>query len=310
MTQSMLQKFLVCRERFRVHYVLGLQPHRRWNHRTGYGDAWHVCEEALAKATSELRAPTADDPTWVQALDDHMSEQYAKYPMDREDLHKWHCVAMVQFPEYVKYWSQHPDVVARTPLMQEHVFDVPYKLPSGRTVRLRGKFDSVDLIGAQEYPERWPEGVWLCENKTKGDVDRRLLEKQLKFDLQTLTYVIALEHEMKYVPVVSTTNGQKFPILGVRYNVIRRPFSGGKGSIQQRKDGGAAWFAKVARGANSGELKAGGATWRKVEMDGDQKALVRTTPLAGLDTVVTGKGTWNQLEQVAKSAKPISAVTK
>ena len=45
-------------------------------------------------------------------------------------------------------------------------------------------------------------------------------------------------------------------------------------------------------------------------MDGDQKALVRTTPLAGLATVVTGKGTWNQLEQVAKSAKPISAVTK
>lgn len=81
-------------------------------------------------------------------------------------------------------------------------------------------------------------------------------------------------------------------------------------SIQQRKDGGAAWFAKVAKGTNSGELKAGGATWRKVEMDGDQKALVRTTPLAGLDTVVTGKGTWNQLEQVAKSAKPISAVTK
>lgn len=214
-TQSMLVRFLSCRERFRLKYVLGLVPHDKWHHTFGYGNMWHVCEEAYAKV----------DPTaWLAALALHFNEQHAQYPYQREEITKWFNVCRVQFPEYVKYWSSHPDVVNRTPLMQEQVFDVPYTLPSGRVVRLRSKLDSVDLIrdktGLRDQAEA---GIYLQENKTKGDVDKLQIERQLKFDLQTMMYLIVLHA----APLsIYGDNLDKVrnntPIRGVRYNVIKR----------------------------------------------------------------------------------------
>lgn len=112
----------------------------------------------------------------------------------------------------------------RTPLLQEHAFDVPYRLPSGRTVRLRGRWDSVDLVGG---------GIWLQENKTKSDIDQQGLTRQLTRDLQSMLYLAALceyQHDQASDdPLCGFTN----PIAGIRYNVIRRPLSGGRGSITQ-----------------------------------------------------------------------------
>lgn len=99
---------------------------------------------------------------------------------------------------------------------------MPYKLPSGRVVRLRGKWDGVSLVR-----EKGRTGVWLDEHKTKGDVDVLAIQRQLTFDLQTNLYLIALAEFQKH--------GGKEPILGVRYNVVRRPLSGGEGSIVQKK---------------------------------------------------------------------------
>ncbi len=218
-TQSMLCRWLVCRERFKVHYVMGLQQARGWNHLTGYGSMWHVCEEAFAAGGTDIG----------EALYAYCQKEKAKYPMDRAKIDEWAVVCAMQFPEYAAHWQRNADVVARTPLMQEQVFDMPYPLPSGRTVRLRGMFDSVDLIDAHqdEDGQSFPKGVWLTENKTKGDVDRRQLERQLKFDLQTMLYLTALEL-MKERP----TGIDGTPILGVRYNVVKRPFSGGTGNIR------------------------------------------------------------------------------
>lgn len=177
-TQSMLVRFLSCRERFRLKYILGLEPHDRWNHRLGYGNMWHVCEEALAAGKD-----------YQSGLQAHGVAMMERYPFHREEIEKWWNVCIVQFPEYVKYWSEHPDVKNRTPLMQEQVFDVPYILPSGRVVRLRGKWDSVDLISDPEQPC----GIYLQENKTKGDIDKIRVERQLHFNLQTIVYIIALQ---------------------------------------------------------------------------------------------------------------------
>jgi len=219
----MLVRFLSCRERFRLKYVLGLEPHDKWTKTLGYGNMWHVCEEAHA----------AIGGMWQDRLNEHTEEQLYLYPMQRDEILKWYQVCRIQFPEYVKHWADHPDVLNRTPLMQEQVFDVPYLLPSGRTVRLRGKFDSVDLIDG---------GAYLQENKSKGDIDKVQVERQLRFDLQTMMYLVALLNEPSCdlprdghyrwgggngVPV------GEYPVLGVRYNVVRRPLSGGAGSIKQ-----------------------------------------------------------------------------
>ena len=211
-TQSMLVRFMSCRERFRLKYVLGLEPPDRWNKNIGYGNMWHACEEGLASGGS--------DRAWLAKLTEHVRPLYHRYPTQRDELDKWCNVCNVQFPEYVKYWLDHPDVQNRTPLMQEQVFDVPYTLPSGRIVRLRGKFDSVDIIKDEVNPKG---GVYLMENKTKGDIDKLQVERQLRFDLQTMLYLVALGKSQPYEP------------KGVRYNVIRRPLSGGIGNISPHK---------------------------------------------------------------------------
>lgn len=205
-TQSMLVRFLSCRERFRLRYILGLEPPDKWNHRIGYGNMWHVCEEVHASGVGD----------WRTHLGHYTWSQGQTYPLQREEIYKWSNVCTVQFPEYVSYWESHPDVKNRIPLMQEQVFDIPYSLPSGRVVRLRGKFDSVDLIG---------DSIYLQENKTKGDIDKVRIERQLKFDLQTMMYLTAMiEADTELMPA--------YPVKGVRYNVVRRPLSGGVGNIK------------------------------------------------------------------------------
>lgn len=213
-TQSMLNNFLVCRERFRVKYVLGLQPQDTFSHRLEYGSMWHYCEEGLA----------ANDPNPWKKLDEYTVKLCERYPLQQQEILHWHDICQLQFPIYVEHWSNHEDVKDRTPLLQEEVFNVPYTLPSGHTVRLRGKFDSVDLIGRQ---------IWLQENKTKGDIDPILMQRQLTFDLQTGFYLTALECEK--ITYFKGGNNPINKIGGVRYNVIRRPLSGGKGSIKQKK---------------------------------------------------------------------------
>lgn len=228
-TQSMLVRFLSCRERFRVRYVEGLQPPDAWNKTIGYGNMWHCAEEAHAGGKT----------TFLQPLVDHTQQMFNTYPLQREEITKWFSVCCVQFPEYVKYWSQHSDVLNRTPLMQEQVFDVPYMLPSGRVVRLRGKFDSVDLIEEQvtEFGKTFQRrGIYLQENKSKGDIDPMQLERQLKFDLQTMLYLVALwRDEGIGMCVLNPSGDTRNPIRGVRYNVVRRPLSGGIGSIKPHK---------------------------------------------------------------------------
>lgn len=224
-TQSLLSRFLVCPERFRLLVIEGLKASEGWNKSLGYGNLWHTCEEALAGGND-----------WKAALKKYAQEQLREYqaPNDQTAIDHWYRVCLTQFPEYVTYWSKHPDVIDRKPLFQEQTFNVPYRLPSGRTVYLRGKFDSVDIVGSGKTA-----GVWLMENKTKGDINEEMLKRQLSsgFDLQTMLYLIALMNgpgREDSWPTWSKT-GFKTPLVGVRYNVIRRPLSGGKGSIKQHQ---------------------------------------------------------------------------
>lgn len=185
-TQSMLQKFLVCRERFRVQYVLGLQPKHSFNPKSAYGDMWHVCEDALARHNGPVSFSNPNPP-WIEPLATFGANLIRANPMHQQEIEHWLATCCTQFPVYNDYWAKHPDVCNRTPLMQEQVFDVLYPLPSGRKVRLRGKYDAVDVI-----EENGVHGVWLQENKTKGDVREGVIKRQLAFDMQTCFYLVAL----------------------------------------------------------------------------------------------------------------------
>lgn len=218
-TQSLLSRFLCCRERFRLLVIEGLKPVDSFNHLMEYGQIWHAAEETLAAGDN------FDDALNTAA--DYCQGLIVKYRESQVQIEKWYNVCRVQFPVYVEYWKKHPDVKARTPLFQEEVFCVPYTLPSGRVVKLRGKWDSVDLIGKGRNA-----GIYLQENKTKSDIKEQQLVRQLGFDLQTMLYLVALGEWHKQNDRLTKPN---YPIKGVRYNVIRRPLSGGKGSIRQHK---------------------------------------------------------------------------
>ncbi len=213
-TFSLLNRFLACRERFRLLVIEGLRPADSFNPRIEFGSMWHAMEEALAGTRAEDARMVAPHRTeWEFSLTRYVEGLYRRYPTQREAVENWYGVATVMFPLYVQHWRKHEDVKHRTPLLQEQTFAVPYRLSSGRTVKLRGKWDAVDLIGKGK-----DAGIYLQENKTKGDIDERQIKRQLSFDLQTGIYLVALRHEYDRMGWAA-----KGPINGVRYNVVRRP---------------------------------------------------------------------------------------
>lgn len=221
-TQGLISGFLTCRERFRIKVIDGWRPADRFSHRLEYGNMWHLCEEF-----------TAQGQAWEGALQAAARDLCRRYPLEQNEVNKWYNVCKVQYPVYLDYWERHQDQLQREPLLQEYKFDVDYRLPNGRAVRLRGKLDAVDLIGTGKG-----RGVYLFETKTKGDVDETRMKRQLLWDLQTMMYLTALHCLREGAPGTATENlqgAQGAPILGVRYNVIRRPLSGGKGTIVRHK---------------------------------------------------------------------------
>lgn len=229
-TQSLLSQFIICPDRFKVKTIDGLGFNEGFSHRLEYGSMWHVCEEALA-STGDVKKLD-----WQYTLNQYCQKLVKKYPMAVQQIEHWYNVCKVQFPLYVDWWRKNDDVKQRTPLMQEVSFRVPYLLPSGRTVTLRGKWDSVDLIGKGKTA-----AIYLQENKSKGDIDPVLMKRMLEsgFELQTMFYLVALLSEFERTSAFPGLMPGDIPkgtsIAGVRYNVVRRPLAGGKGSIKRHE---------------------------------------------------------------------------
>lgn len=227
-TQSLLSKFLVCKERFRLYVVEGLTVRDEFRHAPEYGNMWHTCEEGFASEVASREGGAIDCA--FSNLEAYTRSLCKKYHLQQEEIAKWYNVCKTGFPIYAKYWRNNSDEKKRIPLLQEQTFDVPYELPSGRTVKLRGKWDSVDLIGKGKNAE-----IWLQENKTKGDIKEEQLRRQLTFDLQTMFYLVALKQQFLVGTKSLPPNAWDTPIRGVRYNIVRRPLAGGKGSIRRHK---------------------------------------------------------------------------
>lgn len=229
-TFSMLSRFLVCRERYRIRTIDGWKTAPEFNHRIEYGQMWHACEEALAHNPTQEKGLGQ----WPTALLTYAQGLAKTYPLQAEQIDHWYQVCLKQFPRYIAFWAKQPDVLERTPVVQEQTFDIPYLLPSGRTIRLRGKWDAIDMIGERSGP-----GLYIQENKTKSEIDETGTKRQLTFDLQTMMYMVALSQDtgIEAIEDVKQWDGKKLtvPVAGVRYNVVRRPLSGGKGSIVRHK---------------------------------------------------------------------------
>ncbi len=216
-SQSLLGRFLACRARAKVHLIDGWQGPDAFKPALEYGNLWHCCEEA-----NEMWEATNTKRGWRAALKAHITELANKYPMDREKISHWYSLCEEEYAIYLDYWQEEGEIVGREPLLREQNFDVPYTLPSGRKVRLRGKWDGLDLIetpkmtaSGKRIPNATEKGLYLYENKTKSQIDAPKLQKQLSFDLQTMFYLVALQ-------MTENISSKPFPIKGVLYNVIKR----------------------------------------------------------------------------------------
>ena len=223
-TQSMIGQWLVCRERFKILYIDGWKPQDRFNSNIEYGNMFHLCEEISRKESrddkdlleSVLGSPLQDP--WRIKLNEYCQELVTKYPTQQEEIEKWYQVCKTQFPVYQEYWKGLKDTAKS--IYQEKVFDVPYELPSGRMVKLKGKWDGVSSKRGRYA------GIYLDEFKTKSNPDEQRLRQQLTFDLQTMFYLVSMS--------IGEFRNKK--VKGVRYNIIRKPLSGGKGTIRPHKE--------------------------------------------------------------------------
>lgn len=75
-------------------------------------------------------------------------------------------------------------------------------------------------------------------------------------------------------------------------------------SAEQTEHGDTGWVRNQTQGGEpAGKTTVGGQTWTRYEA-GDVLSLVRSKPLGGLDTIVTGKADWDVLKTYAAALKP------
>lgn len=229
-TFSLLSKFLVCRERFRLKVVDGWREELTFDRAKAmeYGSLWHEAEEAHAA-----------NKDWAKPMGRYRDRLRSIYPEAEAGILHWFNIAKVQFPAYIDHWRNHATARGRTPIFEEVAFRVPYTLPSGRSLILRGKFDCVFL---------WKRGkakpaVFLQENKTKGEIDEEGIQRTVDQNLQTMLYHIALRTMRAKQPEQCPAPLLKNDIAGTLYNVVRRPLSD-RYAIRQRKTETASAFYK------------------------------------------------------------------
>ncbi len=210
-SQSLMGRALVDMERFRLLVVEGIREQEDYSHKLEYGNMWQICEEYHAMGKS-----------WKSPLKEYVKELLLKWQGHAEPINKWYQICRRQFPVYLDHYREHADTHCSETIETELEFEVPYELPSGREVLLRGKMDEVFLRNDE---------IWIGENKCKGDVNEETMRSELPMELQTMTYRVCAE-ELINEGVLPDKK-----IAGVQYNVVRRPLSDWRGSfnIKQRK---------------------------------------------------------------------------
>ena len=193
-TYSFLSKFVTCPERTRIQYIEGLTE-KVISVPLEFGNAFHSALEYIQEGNSR------DTVTWY--LSNYAKQRLAidrADPAERQELERVLGMAEVVVRRYSQYWEVKDK--DKNYIFQEETFEQPITLPSGRTVKLRGRWDAV-------YQD--DDGMWLQENKTKSQIDEQYLQAALPQDLQTMLYCVSLRSRIGVDP------------HGVLYNVARRP---------------------------------------------------------------------------------------
>lgn len=243
-TQSLLNRFLECRERFRLLAVEGLKDVEEFDHKLEFGNMFHLLLEYQDQGAVKLR----------EYRQKHL---YKKFPDSKKEIDRWCQISVDTFDTYRDYWQKDTKAKKIKTVAPEQSFRVPYTLPSGRKITLRGKIDAIVQSGKSYY---------LQENKCKGWIDEEGIRSTLQENMQAMFYYIACQSICMYCrgtgymgcgmdntatacdnckgkEIVDT--GKNKHLSGIYFNVIRRPLSE-KYSIVQKK-------GRIIKGKRPGE---------------------------------------------------------
>ena len=185
LSYSLISKFIVCRERFRLRTVEGLVESGSSREAMEFGTIFHKALEFSAQGKSRsqifsyLRRKSREghyDPLLCQ-------------------------IASLMVPMYQDFWKAEIGNIHY--VETESVFDFPYKCSYGRVVRLRGRRDEGFIKDGK---------LWLQENKTKGQIQEHQIVQTLSSMLQPMLYLLSFK-----------VDHPKEQLGGILYNVIRKP---------------------------------------------------------------------------------------
>lgn len=184
LSQSLMNKFVLCRERFRLRVVEGLTVKDSSKEAMEFGTIYHKALElnAQGKTTSQIFAHLQK-----KARSKHYDLKLCK-------------LAALMVPYYLKFWKN--QLKGAKYIETEEVFEIPYQV-MGKTIILRGRRDQCYI----------KEGLlWLQENKTKSTINEDQIQQTLGYMLQPMLYLLSIRHD-----------NPKIPLGGILYNVIRKP---------------------------------------------------------------------------------------
>jgi len=214
-TQSLLSKWLSCRESARL-YLTGLTTLQRKSAMMA-GSLYHDALERLyRRAQAAYPDPMPGAANFQLTVTDLLDSMDDTPPQNAESIQETEqTFAMMEavLPGYLEHWLE--DFTGGVEWTKvEEVFRVP--APGVDGVFLTGKIDGAFTRG--------PKSLWLFETKTKAQIQGATMDDALPLDMQVQFYLYAL----------SKITGRK--PRGVLYNVIRRP------QLRQKKSESSAEF--------------------------------------------------------------------
>lgn len=188
---SLLSKFIVCRERFRLRVVERL-THSGKKEAMEFGTIFHKGLELHAQGKSQSQI-------MAYFRTKSRARRKGKKTVEYDPLLCRIVASML--PLYVDFWKE--VLPTHDYFETEQVFRIPFQTSIGKVVPINGKRDE----GFRKNGK-----IWLQENKTKSRINETVILETLAFDLQSMIYLCSFQHDHP-----------KEEIGGILYNVIRKP---------------------------------------------------------------------------------------